>query len=364
MELKNNTIHPKFKFNGHHYGSKDLLEQAYCLIKEGEEYEIAIGDFLMDWLDTSDVVQVNTSGSTGTPKAITLQKKSMVNSALATGSFFKLQPGIKVLHCLPATFIAGKMMLVRAMVLGWEIRCVAPSAHPLQSVKGKYDFVAMVPLQLENSLSNLDRIATLIVGGAPLSEKLKTKVASQSTKVYETYGMTETITHIAVRKVVDTIGGNGPQRIKGFQALPHVRFSADERGCLVIDAPNISGTGIVTNDLVELRSDTEFEWLGRFDTIINSGGIKLIPEQIESKLSELFTTRFFVAGVRDVKLGEKLILVVEGTEDRIQLQQDIKSLTSLDKYEIPQEIFCIPNFMETGSGKIDRLKTLSALGLA
>ncbi|MCM4168266.1 2-succinylbenzoate--CoA ligase [Arenibacter antarcticus] len=364
MDLNYNTIHPKFKFNGNYYGFKDLQEQAYCLVKEGEGYEIAIGDFLLDWLDGSDVVKVNTSGSTGIPKIITLQKKHMVNSALATGTFFNMREGTKALHCLPTTFIAGKMMLVRAIVLGWELQCVAPNSHPLQSVKDYYDFGAMVPLQIENSLSCIGQIGTVIVGGAPMSAALKRNVALLPVNVFETYGMTETITHIAVKKVIhkqssdnETDGG------VAFIALPKVYFSTDERGCLVINASHISDVEVVTNDVVRLHSDTEFEWLGRFDNVVNSGGIKLIPEQIESKLLALLTSRFFVAGIVDATLGHKLILVVEGLDDSSQLQKDIQTLTSLDKYEIPKEIYTIPKFMETGSGKVNRGETLRALEL-
>jgi O-succinylbenzoic acid--CoA ligase len=364
MELNHKNIHPKFKFNGNHYDFQDLLEQAYCLVKEGEEYEIAIGDFLLDWLDASDTVQVNTSGSTGIPKKITLLKKQMVNSALATGAFFKLQEGTKALHCLPTTFIAGKMMLVRAMVLGWEVQCVAPSSHPLQLVKNYYDFGAMVPLQLENSASYMDQIGTLIVGGAPMSAALKLKVASLSTKKFETYGMTETITHIAVKRVnAKQISSNKLEGCLSFQALPKVYFSTDERGCLVINASDISDLEVVTNDVVHLISDTEFEWLGRFDNVVNSGGIKLIPEHIESKLSTLLTARFFVAGIADAVLGEKLVLVVEGLEDPLQLQNEFKILTSLSKYEIPKEIYGIPKFLQTGNGKVNRMGTLQALQL-
>lgn len=364
MELNYNFIHPNFKFNGNHYGFQDLLEQAYCFVKEGKEYEIDIGNFLLHWLDGSDVLRVNTSGSTGTPKIISLQKKHMINSALATGAFFNMQEGIRALHCLPTNFIAGKMMLVRAIVLGWELQCVPPSSRPLQGVGEYYDFAAMVPLQLENSLMSMDQVGTLIVGGAPLSATLKSKTATLVTKVYETYGMTETITHIAVKRVnAKNASGNKIGENLGFQALPHVSFSKDKRGCLVINAPDISDVEVVTNDLVHLLSDTEFEWLGRFDNVVNSGGIKLIPEQIESNLTKLFSSRFFVAGIADDVLGEKLVLVIEGMMDAAQLQKDINALTSLHKYEIPKEIYCIPHFMETGSGKVNRGETLRALEL-
>ncbi|MCK0145463.1 AMP-binding protein [Arenibacter sp. F26102] len=351
------NIHPKFKFNGIHYDFVDLKELAYSLIKEGQEYEVGIGNFLMDWLDDSDSMQVKTSGSTGIPKIITLKKEHMVNSALATGVFFKLGAGAKTLNCLSVNFIAGKMMLVRAMVLGWEMDFVEPSANPLELSSLHYDFGAMVPIQVQNSIPYLNLITTLIIGGAPISQELKLSLSRVNTKVFETYGMTETITHIAVKKLSDGSVTNN------FNALPNVVFTKDERDCLVIEAPKVSDAIIVTNDVVNLISSSEFQWLGRYDNVINSGGVKLIPEQLESKLSSLINSRFFVSGIPDAQLGKKMVLVVEGNVDTEQLHVDIKSLNSISKYEIPKEIFSVPKFVETGSGKVNRAETLRLLHL-
>ncbi|MCK0133482.1 AMP-binding protein [Arenibacter sp. S6351L] len=347
------NIHPKFKYNGIHYDFGVLKELAYSLVKEGQVYEKGIGNFLLDWLDDSDSLIVHTSGSTGVPKAIALKKEHIVNSALATGAFYKMGPGTKALQCLSADHIAGKMMLVRAMVLGWEIDMVEPSSHPLQFTTKHYDFVAMVPLQVQGSISHLNQIGTLIIGGAPISPELKSDLNKVDTRIFETYGMTETITHIAVKELA-----KGPEDYN-FKTLPDVVLYIDPRGCLVIEAPKVSDTVIVTNDLVKLISPAEFQWLGRYDNIINSGGVKLIPEQLETKLSVLIESRFFVAGIPDAILGQKLILVVEGNIDREQLHMDIKSLKSISKFEIPKEILVVPQFVETGSGKVDRTKTLS-----
>jgi O-succinylbenzoic acid--CoA ligase len=350
-------IHPKFKFNGIHYNFGDLQELAYSLVKEGMDFEKAIGNFLLDWLDDFDNLEVRTSGSTGTPKVITLKKEYMVNSALATGSFFKMGPGTKALQCLSADYIAGKMMLVRALALGWELDTVEPSSNPLQCISKCYDFAAMVPMQVQGSISHLNYISTLIIGGAALSPELKSDLGKVETQLFETYGMTETITHIAVKEIAkDTEDGN-------FKALPEVFLSRDHRDCLVIEAPKVSDTIIVTNDLVNLISPTEFQWLGRYDNVINSGGVKLIPEQLESKMSVLIKSRFFVAGIPDAFLGQKLVLVVEGNMDRNQLSQEIKSLNTISKFEIPKEIFSVPKFEETGSGKVNRPETLALLNL-
>ncbi len=357
MEPSFNHIHPKFKLNGVRYDTEGLKQLAQGLVKEGEEYEVTIGKFLKDWLNDSDSLEVHTSGSTGTPKVLTLKKVHMVNSALATGLFFKMEAGTKALLCLSAQHIAGKMMLVRAMVLGWEIDVMEPNSNPLEKTAVRYNFGAMVPLQATESISRLDQIETLIIGGAPISPELKLELLKVPTKVYETYGMTETITHIAVKEVGNDVLSNN------FRALPDISLSKDDRNCLVIDAPKVSDNIIVTNDMVKLISPTEFLWLGRFDNVINSGGVKLIPEQIESKLSNIINGRFFVAGITDANLGQKLILVVEGDLDAKQLLHDIKAHSALNKYEIPKELFLLPQFIDTGSGKLNRTETLRALKL-
>lgn len=352
------NIHPQFRFNGHAYAVRDLKEIAYSLIKEGEEFERAIGDFLLDWFHNSPTLSIGTSGSTGNPKIIVVQKEHMINSALATGTFFKMGPGTKALHCLPSNFIAGKMMLVRAMFLGWDLHCIQPSSTPFIPTDTFYDFSAMVPLQVQHAVSTLNRIGTLIVGGAPLPSELRSKVVALKTKVYETYGMTETVSHIAVKEITGNLDLEA-----GFKALPDVVLSQDERGCLVIEAPKIMDGIITTNDVIQLISPSEFLWLGRFDHIINSGGIKLIPEQIEKKLSPLFTSRFFIAGIPDALLGHKLVLLVEGHIDREQVYQEVRNLKSLSKYEVPKEIYSLPHFLETSNGKVRREATLQAIKL-
>jgi len=337
MKLEYNKIHHNFKFNGTSYGVETLKEVAYDLVKEGVLYEKAIGDFLLDWLDDKLIVEVKTSGSTGTPKNIKLQKQHMVNSALATGMYFDL------------------MMLVRAMVLGLEIDSVAPSLNPLSKVNKKYDFAAMIPLQVANSLAYIQNITKLIIGGASVSNTLKNELQTIETKVYETYGMTETITHVAVRNV----NHSKADTQNNFKALANVSFSVDHRDCLIISSPKVSNSKITTNDIVSLVSETEFKWLGRYDTIINSGGVKLIPEQIEIKLSScIIDKRFFVAGISDDKLGEKLVLFIEGEINTVDLLKKITTSKLLDKYEIPKEIHVIAKFIETDSGKINRKQNL------
>jgi O-succinylbenzoic acid--CoA ligase len=269
----------------------------------------------------------------------------MINSALATGDFFDLHPGDKVLHCLPTKYIAGKMMFVRGFILGLDMDFVAPSSHPLRNNDTKYEFAAMVPLQAQHSLNELVDVKKLIIGGVKINKSLEEELLKLPTKVYETYGMTETITHIAAKAVGES----------AFTVLPHVTISYDEKNCLVIHAPRISEDVIVTNDLVELINENQFVFLGRADNVINSGGIKILPEQIEDKLAGKIQSRFFIAGLPDEDLGEKVVLLIEGESHLI----DESIFAKLSKYEKPKEIIFVDRFKETGSGKLMRKETLN-----
>lgn len=349
-------VHPQFRLNGVSLDHETLYEVAYSWVKEGKDFEIDAGDFLLDWLSPSQSIQVKTSGSTGTPKTIELSKEKMMNSALATGNHFELAPKDTALLCLSTKHIAGKMMLVRAMVLGMWIEVIEPSSNPMESCTGSYDFVAMVPMQVQNSLPQLYQIKKLIIGGAPISKSLRESLKTQENAIFETYGMTETITHIAVKRISGLMG----QEAEGhFEILPDVDISQDDRGCLVIYAPQIVDGAVITNDLVDLVDKRRFKWLGRYDNIINSGGVKLIPEEIEEKLAPTIPHRFFVAGIPDQVLGEKLVLYIEGQLDVDHLKLRIDHLKELGKFERPRHIYKIEKFVETGSGKINRSRTVA-----
>ncbi len=405
-------FHKNFLLTGNSFESVDALLSFSKTISND------VFSFLKCWFDTKDFITVQTSGSTGKPTTIQLKKEYMINSALATGNYFDIHDKTKALSCLSPNYIAGKMMLVRALVLGWHLDIVKPNSHPLDITKNSYDFCAMVPLQLHNSLSQLHRIKKLIVGGGVVSDDLLSKLKSISTKVYTTYGMTETITHIAVKKLnnldIHSTPNKGfdcaqpdicdpsstvelslrarlPARQGGttwqshennYSTLPNIKLSTDNRDCLVIAAPKVAEIQIVTNDVVELISETEFKWLGRYDNIINSGGIKLIPEQIEKKLAIIIDKRFFVSGIPDQLLGEKLVLIIEdenyALNDEIttfrqrrirndkyiqNLKSEILNLKQLSKYEIPKEIYFVNKFIETETKKIQRQKTLDLINL-
>ena len=339
-----NTVHLNFKWNGISLDREKLLLVAYDLIKEGGDFDRITGEFLLEWFNKKSFITVTTSGTTGVPKKINLEKQAMVNSALATAEFFNLKAGNRVLNCLSTNYIAGKMMLIRSMILGFEMDFVTPTSNPLKDNKHNYDFVAMVPMQVQNSISDLYKVKKLIVGGAKISETLLKQLLEVPTQIYETYGMTETITHIAVKKIGE----------KSFSVLPNIKIATDERGCLVIIASHISETKISTNDVIELLSETQFLLLGRIDNVINSGGVKLFPEQIEAKLSDKIKQRFFVIGIPDEKLGEQVLIVIEG---KPTLFDDL-IFENLDPHEKPKSIRFVTKFIETESGKVMRKETL------
>ncbi|HEU4497108.1 MAG TPA: AMP-binding protein [Flavobacterium sp.] len=342
------NVHSRFKLNGFQLDKDDLCRIAYSFIKEGEAFEKPVGTFILDWLDDKEYIQMATSGTTGVPKKIRISKNAMVNSALSTGSFFGLEPGNKVLHCLPAQYVAGKMMFVRAFILGLDVDFVEPSSTPLERNDECYDFGAMVPLQAQHSLDKLGQFKKLIIGGAKVSAALAGELLKVSAEIYETYGMTETITHIAAKRIGE----------EQFKTLAGVSVAEDQRRCLVISAPKISDELIVTNDVVKVISENEFIWQGRIDNVINSGGVKLFPEQIEEKLSHKIERRFFVASQESPELGEKLVLAVEGDPYII----DDQAFGDLGKYEKPKVVLFIPKFLETPTGKVLRKESLASIG--
>ena len=339
-----NTVHLNFKWNGISLDREKLLLVAYDLIKEGGDFDRITGEFLLEWFNKKSFITVTTSGTTGVPKKINLEKQAMIYSALATAEFFNLKAGNRVLNCLSTNYIAGKMMLIRSMILGFEMDFVTPTSNPLKGNRHHYDFVAMVPMQVQNSILELSKVKKLIVGGSKISESLRNQLLEVPTQIFETYGMTETITHIAVKKIGE----------KSFSVLPNVKIATDERGCLVIIASHISETKISTNDVVELLSENQFLLLGRIDNVINSGGVKLFPEQIEAKLSDKIKQRFFVIGIPDEKLGEQVLIVIEG---KTTLFDDL-IFENLDPYEKPKSIRFVTKFIETQSGKVMRKETL------
>lgn len=348
-------LHPKFKLNGEGFSSAEALkERANHFVEKGNDEETAIGKFILEWLDNNDFITVKTSGSTGIPKNITLQKEHVFNSAEATVNYFDLKEDTKALLCLSSEYIAGKMMLVRAMMAGWDLYTVAPEKNPLENIEGNFDFTAMVPYQVFHSLADLNKVKKLIVGGGAVSSELEQQLQNVTTNVFATYGMTETISHIAVRPL------NGKERSAIFSALPKVNFSLNEKGCLQIHASEISEEIVVTNDVVELLSPTSFKFLGRIDNVINTGGVKVHPEVVEEKLSLHLKQPFFIASEKDEALGERVILIIE-IEKQLKLEEYSEVFEALSAYEKPKNIYTLPQFFYTETGKIKRAGVLKTL---
>lgn len=344
------NLHPQFKFNGLTFEkAQDLVDFAHKLKENGTLYERQIAKFILKWFNNKDFIIVKTSGSTGKPKKIKLLKEHMVNSAQATGVFFKLGAGNTALLCLSAKYIAGKMMLVRALTMGWDLHVVAPDKDAITQYDNTYDFAAMVPYQVFHSIKALNKIKKLIIGGGVVSNELDALLQTKNTEAFATYGMTESITHIAVRRI------NGAGKSNTYAALPDVTFDTDSRGCLVIDAFKVSDEVIVTNDLVKIISPRSFEWLGRIDNVVNSGGVKLFPEQIEQKIGTQIAIPFVISSEKDEALGERLVLVLERS-DNTTLQNYAEIFNTLDSFERPKKIYTMSKFPLTENGKIKRLE--------
>lgn len=310
-----------------------------------------LDSFLLEWHSDSPFIRQRTSGSTGAPKVIELPKTKMISSARMTLHFFGLHPDSTFLICLNPDYIAGKMMLVRSLT-NHAKTLLTPPESPLDFPdEFQIDFAAMVPLQVEKCLKNspekLKKIRTIIIGGAPVSTALEKEIAAAGITAYATFGMTETTSHIAVRKLGD------PNT--SYEAIGQTRFSAGTDEQLIISSPELEIDYLETNDVVELINSTHFIWKGRKDFVINSGGIKLFPEEIEKKIETAgLTKRFFISGIPDEKLGEKAILIIE-SESPIDTTPYLVQLT---KYEKPKALLFTPHFRMTDSGKINRPATL------
>ena len=345
----NNT----FGINGAGHTPETALELARLIAsnKFASEDEKDLFQFLTEWFDATPTISVNTSGSTGKPKTMLLDKERVKHSAQQTVDFFQLKRGMDVLLCLNTNYIAGKIMVVRAVEHGMNIITKGVSARPIKNEQQQYHFAAMVPMQVEQSLNDLKHIDSLIIGGAPISPTLEEQLQHIETACWATYGMTETITHVALKKL------NGLDKSTVFTALPHVAFTTDERSCLCIVAPFLNDEPVQTNDIVELIDEKHFKWLGRHDFVINSGGVKLFPEQIEKKLTAHIKGNFIVASLPDATLGSKAVLICEEIQAQLTLENMKKYL---DKYEVPHAVY-MGKLQRTATGKIDRRATQEKL---
>lgn len=316
--------------------------------KDASEWLVDIYQFVLQWLSTDEMIVAHSSGSTGDPKHIMLQKKHMVASAQKTIRYFNLQPEQTALLCLSANYIAGKMMIVRAFVGQFNLVLVKPDGQPLKNMSWDIDFTAMVPLQVSNCIkyfSKRNLVKTVIIGGGSVSEKLKKELKILPVQFFETYGMTETVSHVAIRKIGSDIY---------FKPMPSVILSVDERQCLVIEASDIADERIVTNDVVELESTGQFLFLGRYDNVINSGGVKVSPELVEEKLSAYIKIPFVISSLHDDKLGEKVVLVIERDDVIENIECLLSNDTGLTKYERPKQVIQIDKIPVTDTQKVKR----------
>ncbi len=329
------------------------------------DFESEVFSFITKWLQGIESIKLHTSGSTGTPKEITLTRNQLQQSAQRTIKALDLNQNDTAFICLDTKYIAGKMMLVRALENNMKIVAVEPSSNPFKNLtaRDELDFAAFVPLQLQTIMNKselhevLNRMKVILVGGAPVNASLQDALKKLNCSVFATYGMTETVSNIALQKL------NGSDLSDCFKTLPGISVEKDERGCLVINVPEIPQS-IVTNDLVEVLNPTAFRWLGRWDTIINSGGIKVSPEKIENEISPIFkrlniNSPYFITSMQDSRLGEKIVLFIEFKLPPLtlnKLREELLSQTT--SHTMPKEIIPFGNFQYTKSGKIDRKRTL------
>lgn len=346
------TIHPSFRYNGVSLSQEQwkswLLEKLAC----SAEWECLHVRFMLDWINDDGVIEVQTSGSTGSPSKWMVSKSAMLASATLTAEYFNCLWGTTALLSLSSSFIAGKMMLTRAMSQGWNLTAIEPTAQPLESVQQPYDFAAFTPMQLAlltpPQLQHLGRFRVVIVGGAAVSISLCQTLSALGNTFYETYGMAETLSHVAVRKVQLEPGP--------FQAIGEITFSVDEQSRLQIHAAHLSGDMLQTQDVVSLIDPVSFYYRGRYDRVINSGGIKLFAEAIESKLATVLQQPFAITSHPDEVLGERVVIYIESESipDEHALKERMRSV--LERYEMPKEIVVVQALERTFSGKIKQIK--------
>ena len=343
---------------------------------------MTLEDFLSEWNNDSDRVLVHTSGSTGKPKPMMVEKKRMLNSARITCDFLGLKPGDSALLCMSLDYIAGKMVVVRSIERHLHLISVSPSGHPLKNidlkdvngkgVNGEITFAAMVPMQVYNTLQvpeereRLTHIRHLIIGGGAIDAALEKELKSfpGNIAIWSTYGMTETLSHIALRRI------NGDEASEWYQPFDSVHISQTEEGCLVIDAPQVCAETLVTNDIVEIEpyiynkvEKLRFRIKGRKDNVICSGGIKIQIEEVETLLKPHLEKPFMLAKKKDEKFGEIAVLLSED-EDIKRVEATVRRLLSDEsekssdhkkyKYWIPKEFRYVEHLPLTETGKPKR----------
>ena len=308
---------------------------------------MTLNDFLDEWNNPKNTVEVQTSGSTGVPKCIRVEKQRMLNSARITCDFLGLKAGDTALLCMPLDYIAGKMVVVRSIERQLRLTTVEASGHPLKNITNSFDFAAMVPMQVYNSLQvveereKLRTIKHLIIGGGPIDNDLQQQLSSFPNNVWSTYGMTETLSHIALRRL------NGENASLWYTPFNTVSISLNANGCLVIEAPLVHEGRLETHDRAEIR-DGKFRILGRLDNVINSGGIKIQAEEVEEMLRPHIKMPYLISKCRDEKFGEVVVLLTECPD--LSLVKEI-CCNVLPKFWQPKHYLYTSHIPLTGTGK-------------
>lgn len=318
---------------------------------------MTLSEFLNEWQSDSTTVRVQTSGSTGAPKTMLAEKARMMASAQMTCDFLNLSPGDKALLCLPLDYIAGKMMVVRSIVRQLQLICVQPSRHPFAEVTDIPDFAAMTPMQVMATLENTDEMAKfcqtkhVIIGGGSINAELEQSLRKCPNAVWSTYGMTETLSHIALRRI------SGESATTWYSPLPGIEVSLSERGTLSINAPMLHDGTLETNDIAEFDESGRFRILGRTDNVINSGGVKIQIEIAEERIrSQSPSIPFMLTSCPDPTLGEMCVLLIPKTTDETEKTNLLHSIGKLPRYWQPKKLIIIDSLPETETGKPDRAK--------
>lgn len=319
----------------------------------GEPHLAELSAFLKQWADSREYLIQQTSGSTGSPKLLKVRRSQMLHSARLTIDFFGLGQGMTALLCMSPEFIGGRMMVIRALVAGMKLVVVKPEENPLVTLNQKTDFAAMVPFQFSRTIKeNPEKFALvdkLILGGGPVSKPLEDQAQNIKTELWHTYGMSETLSHVALRPI------NGPGRSARFRLLPGINLRLDDRSCLVIDAPHLSDSTLTTNDIGRIYPDGSFEILGRADNVIVSAGHKIHVEKLEQYVAAFLDTPFIVSSLPDIEVGEVVVLVIGENLSPRRLFELWKMLESaIDKKDLPRRMITMDQIPITGSGKPDR----------
>lgn len=326
-------------------------------------------DFIQSWRSDTMSFNLQTSGSTGIPKIISVSRNQLSSSAAMTGRALDLGSGTRALVCLNIEYVAGIMMLVRGMELGWELTIMEPVANPLNHLprEVQFDFVALVPMQMAACLEdkrtkdNIKHLGKVLLGGAPVSRTLLKQIQNLDIPVYQSYGMTETVSHVALRKL------NGKNRGEAYQFLPGVSAGMDARGCLFVSGQMTNGETIQTNDLVEMKTNNEFIWLGRYDNVINSGGVKIILDRVDEQIAVVlevlqFLNPYFSWFQEDEKLGQKLVLFIEGEGNDVEEERLIQEIRKqVSAYQTPKHVYFVNRFEKTPTDKTDKRRTAAML---